>query len=298
MSTQDLVRQLPSNSSGVPPLGLPPEAFHPTNDTASHSPDGPVKTVTPVEQFIRVLLLKHGGGAVPKIEAYTSEKWNDESAHFRSDSDWDSWKANVGVYVQSQVDELQSAEQQLMQNRKRWLIDDVPQQVQRLIERARDIRDEVHAKPEFGYRGAIVVPKGHDDVDTYQDETDTIDTAGGVMAEDLVSEFDLDNAVMPSEAGIPLPAPLPVGVFPSHDGGTSQYALFPSCGTVVCGGPYFHKNPSGIMCKHLVYALLKAANESTKNPGLLPLSDGITVPDRARRLVAPPALRRYVPGHY
>jgi hypothetical protein len=290
MSTTDPVREIEPDAEILPSLTLPRCALHPSKEQADHDTEGQANTITPVEQFIRVLLLKHGPRtAVSKIEAYTQDKWESEAAHFRGDDHWTAWQNKVGVYVTGQLDELKDAEEKIRTSRKQWLLDKIPSEVERHIGKAEDIRNSVHRNTEYGYEGKIVTPAGKSPGDH---------TPTGVPEAEAIQENQLDNHVMPSDIGIELPAPLVVGTFPSSSGGDSTYALVPYCGTVVCGGPYFHVNSWPILCKHMVYFLLEAYTDDSAPVGLLPLANGVDVPNRARQLVAPQALQRYRPGDY
>jgi hypothetical protein len=292
MSTST-IRTLESPADHVPSLTLPACALHPGKEKAAHNLDGPASTITRVEQQIRVLLAKHGANANAKIEQFTREKWEDEASYFRAGPEWEHWKDAVGPYETDRITDLQDQESTIESNRKRWLLDDVPSQIDSHLEKARSIQ-QAHGSGDYGFRGAIVTD-GRDHAQYVQDRG--LDPAD-LWEDDVVPERDLDNEVVPSDIGIDLPAPLPVGTFPSSSGGDSTYCLLPYCGTVVCGGPYFHTRGHSILCKHLVYALLESAQRSTRNIGLLPLPEGVDLPVRARQLVSSEALHRHVPGRY
>jgi hypothetical protein len=286
----DIVRELPPASDQGPGLSLPACTLHPSREAAVQEAAGSIKSITPVEQFLRVLLLQNGESAVPDtVASFTQDQWEQEAQHFRSESDWAAWKSRVGPYMTGQLEDIEDAESELRANRKRWLLDQIPSELDRHVEKAHEIRSAVRNHSHYGWEAALVLPSG----------TPPSDYDGPSPADmTIMSESALDNEVLPSEIGLELPAPLVVGTFPSSSKGDSTYCLLPYCGTVVCGGPYFHSRGHTVLCKHLVYTLLEAHQQRGNTLGLVPLSNSEHVPDRVRQLIAPEALEQYHPSSY
>jgi hypothetical protein len=92
----------------------------------------------------------------------------------------------------------------------------------------------------------------------------------------------------PTEYGIELPAPLLLGRYPSG----SEYLFLPWASGLVCQGPFRQHKPYRVTCKHE----FAAAQRLTETDGIfLPVDEGVQVPARARRFIAPQIALEHTP---
>ena len=107
----------------------------------------------------------------------------------------------------------------------------------------------------------------------------------------VIREVDLScsessAAARPSEFGIELPAPLLVGEYTT--GG--RYPFIPWSDGLVCSCPYKHDQPWRVLCKHELLAAVVAGDQDSI---FLPVTEGLDVPHRTRRLVSPEILTKH-----
>lgn len=167
-------------------------------------------------------------------------------------------------------------------NRQNWYFTLIPKN----LDTIQDTIDSVSPVGSNTFHGVVIVDTETDST-SYADDHD-------LNPVDVVQESALDNHIMPSAYGISLPAPLLVGEFANG----STYAFLPWSDAVVCGCPYKQTNNWVVMCKHELAAANRLGTteiDTLDAPYVLPLDDGVRIPQRARRFVSPPVAATHTP---
>ncbi|MDR5657686.1 hypothetical protein RH831_10915 [Halodesulfurarchaeum sp. HSR-GB] len=141
--------------------------------------------------------------------------------------------------------------------------------------------DEAHNKHTNYFEGAILVDNNSDPEKVAEDFD--VDPDHVYREEEFNYTHKGDALVRPDEYIEAFPAPVVIG----HYANDSEYVLLPWTGGLTCQCHYKHEKPFRVMCKHEAMASMLAGEHGSE---YLPLTEGIDVPDRVRRLYDPLAI--------
>jgi hypothetical protein len=136
------------------------------------------------------------------------------------------------------------------------------------------------------YKGVVVVSNSTDPRRFAEDRG--ISPEFVLRVSEAISNFD-PEVCHPADYGVELPAPLVVG---EYDSG-STYCLIPWSDALVCSCPFKQRHSWRCMCKHELYTSLCLGNRGEK---MVPIDQGLNVPDRCRRFFGPDAFANRDPA--
>lgn len=322
-------RQIQPKNDSLPALTLPPGALTRQDAKYEYDVDVDPPTVEPIEHRMRVDFM--AGSPVKRAALLDSHNpWNSDAG------DPDPWrgkhhsKPDAVKYAEATCERVWENEQRFFEEyQSDGVLDQAPEYLAHQLRlcRERDNPDacvqeersnrkswyrtlipwkniyEICKKDNLGgllpkgvgsntvrdlnrFVGVVVVP---DDMDpaAYAREIGVDEFYVG--RESNINDKTTDNTPLPSELGIELPAPLLAAEFNSD----SRYTFLPWSDGLICSCPYKHGYPWRVACKHELVAAIIAGLEDTI---MLPVLDGLQIPNRCRRLVSPAVYYRHEPG--
>jgi hypothetical protein len=274
------------NENTLPPLTLPAEAHHPSRPAYDHNTETDPPEIEPIEHRLRGEFVRQGPLTLDELrepgqsalrEAATQiliETARAEKQYYLPIPDWSTF-ADAPSFLHDELNAIRYEIVETQKARQRWYTEVIPDQLDTIFSTVKEcfpVTPDDSRSECTEYGGVVVVDANTDPVD-YADTHDLPDAY-------VVRESDLDDHTSLSAYEIDLPAPLLVAKYITQ----SQYTLVPWTDGLVCMCPYKQTNPSAVMCKHELLATVRLAHDDT---WVLPLDDGLPVPQRARRFVSP-----------
>jgi len=326
-------RNIRSDASNLPSLSLPPGAVADGDATHEYDVTGDPPAIEPVEHEIRLDFMaggpiRHGhllteynswgsgpddqdpwrkhGLSKPRGLKYaegTCRRRLDEEALYYDLYDDDRALAGVPAFLAHRLRQCRTAErpeEALRAERTRrenWYETLIPwlnlYQVLKRSSYGTLVADVVGPTYDAGtltteneFVGMVVLGDEDPESEEYAREHEL--SAEYVVKESELSCAEHESAPSPSEYGIELPAPLLIGRYASG----SRYPFLPWSDGLVCSCPYKHDQPWRVLCKHELLAAIVAGDMDTI---FLPVTDGLSVPHRARRFVSPDIASTHTP---
>jgi hypothetical protein len=277
--------------SQLPSLTLPAGTLAPSHPDYEHEVETDPPEIEPIEHRLRKAFVQQGPLTLHDLrepgqpalrdaaEQILADTARAEQQYYLSVPDR-SMFADAPSYLHEELTATRYEIVDTQQRRQRWYTEVIPAQLETIFDTVEECFPATPGPNRFEgteYVGHVVV--GPDtDPDDYA-------AAHELPSADVVQEDDLDDHDPLSAYEINLPAPLLVGTYTSH----SRYTLVPWTDGLVCMCPYKQTNPSAVMCKHELLATVRLAPADT---WLLPIDDGLAVPQRARRFVSPAVVQQ------
>jgi hypothetical protein len=278
--------QIDPAESDLPPLCLPAGALPASHPDYEHEVETDPPEIEPIEHRLRGEFVRQGPLTLQELQEPSHSALRDaatqtltetaraEKQYYLPIPDRTTF-ADAPSYLHDELTTIRFEIVDTQQRRQRWYTEVIPAQLETIFDTVEACFPATPGTDRFEgteYVGHVMV--GPDtDPDDYA-ETHELSSAF------VIREADLDDHDPLNAYGIDLPAPLLVGTYPSH----SQYTLVPWTDGLVCMCPYKQTNPSAVMCKHELLATVRLAHDET---WLLPIDDGLAVPQRTRRFVSP-----------
>ena len=277
--------QIASSDESLPALNLPAGARPVSHPDYEHNVDEDPPEIEPIEHRLRcdfvdgapLTLHQHHNPSEVAARKFANKTLTDqcqrEQQYFGSFPD-SSDLQDVPAFLRSELKPQYEKLEKIQQRRMKWFTEHIPRNLDQILETVESLFSATN-QPIFegnSYVGVIIVPPDA--------SKEGCAAQYGVDKEYILYESELDDHTPPSEYGIELPAPLLIGDYANG----SRYSLIPWSDGLVCAGPYKQDRPSRVMCKH---ELLSTMRLGKIKQYLLPIDEGINIPQRARRFVSP-----------
>jgi len=322
-------RRIQPRNESLPPLNLPPGALTERDTNYQYNVDADPPKVELVEHRIRVDFMtgapirraalldshnpwnsdpsdpdpwrgkQHGKPTAVRYAETTCERVWEAEQRFFEEYDSDAVLDQASEYLAHQLrecrhrDEPRACVEEERSNRQSWYQNLIPwKNLYEVCKRdnlggllPKGVGDET-VRDRNRFVGVVVVD---DDVDPAAYARDISVDEQWIGRESNINDKTTEETPLPSDLGIELPAPLLAAEFASG----SRYTFLPWSDGLICSCPYKHGYPWRVACKHELLAALVAGLEDSI---VLPIDQGLRVPDRARRLVSPDVYCRHEPG--
>lgn len=283
-----------STSESLPALSLPAGSHPPSHPLHEHDVQTDPPEIEPIEHRLRVdfidgpLITPHSvyGPADPEARKCArrtlNEQYEKEQKYHPTLPDTGSLE-KAPEFLKNQLRPHYEELKDIQQRRLDWYTDHIPRDLDQILGTVKSLIPDKNKNSTFdanNWVGMVVVP---DDT-----STSTYASEHGLDEKYVNHEADLDDCIPPSGYRVSLPAPLLIGDYANG----SRYSLIPWSDGLVCGCPYKQKHPSRIMCKH---ELVSAMYLNHEDGYILPIDEGLAVPQRARRFVSPTIAHSHTP---
>jgi hypothetical protein len=283
--------EIKAADSSLPPLGLPAGALSASHPDYDHEIETDPPEIEPIEHRLRAAFVREGpltihelhGPGQPAIRQAATDILTTTAQteqQYYLDLPTQETLTQAPAFLQAELREVRDHSADIQQRRQRWYTELIPTNLETIfgtVENCFPATPGSHPFEGTEYVGHVLVSADTD--------PEAFATAHDLSPEYVTHEAALDDHSSSSEYGIELPAPLLVGTYTTH----SQYTLVPWTDGLVCLCPYKQTNPWAVMCKHELLATVRLAQRET---WLLPIDDGLAVPQRARRFVSPRMIHR------
>ena len=287
-------QQIQPTDESLPSLDLPAGALPVSHPNYVHDVETDPPEIEPVEHRLRVDFIDGGpltphplhGSHQSRPRRYAdrtlTEIYQAEQRYYPTLPDGKEF-ADAPAFLRNELAPYFAELREIQHRRFEWYTEHIPNNLDQVLDTVESLYPYDSGGPFHDVNtwiGFVIVA----------DETSTGAYASehALDEEYVVHEGDLDDYASPTEYGILLPAPLLAGEYNSG----SQYSLIPWSDGLVCACPYKQKRPSRVMCKHELAATIRLANEDGY---VLPVDDGVGVPQRARRFVSPTIAAQHTP---
>lgn len=286
--------QIPSNNESLPALDLPAGARPVSHPDYEHNVGEDPPEIEPIEHRLRcdfidgapLTLQQHHSPSKVAARKFASktlaEQCQREQEYFGKFPDSDDLR-HIPAFLQSELKPHYEKLEKIQQRRMKWYTEHIPNSLDQILNTVESLFSAT-SQPIFegnSYVGVVIIPPSKSKEDCAAQYR--------LDQEYILYESELDDHTSPSEYGIELPTPLLIGNYANG----SRYSLMPWSDGLVCGGPYKQDRPSRIMCKH---ELLSTMRLGKMKQYLLPVDEGVNVPQRARRFVSPTITSRHRPS--
>lgn len=254
---------------GINEKDIPPFAYHPSHEKFEQPPldQTEADAVSGVEQLLRVAIAIDGEHSrdLAKKAIECQREHEEKNIYPLIERNRQRINESNDVWLQNQINPLIEQQEKIIRRRNDWYDDDVLTRLNDKIQRAIDM---LH---------------GNGDTVTFDTAT-IINTSDHNLPNDTTIHTDeLSDEIAPlSEFGFELPINTVICTSPSGN----KYPFVPWFGTTVCTGPSKHQKGVTTLCKHEVAALIKFSQDEFE-------PEGVDIPQRFNRLVAPQAYARF-----